>query len=747
VLSSPSPPIQSRALQHTFRLGEAYHVEPSLNRVTGPGGTSRLEPKMMLVLVCLADHAGQVVTKDRLLHSAWPDTAVGDDVLTRAISELRRLFEDDPKQPHVIETIPKSGYRLIASVEVLAAHHDAAPAVAPRAAVSLQRGRDTGTGSEARETERWSRRLVAAGVLGVVGLAVAGAWYLRSPRTPAPPAMRVVALTALSGSEYGGAFSPDGRLVAFSWNGEVSAGGTRPWWQGNMDIYIKAVGSSEVRRLTTDPGTDLAPQWSPDGRQIAYARSEPPYHSQTIRVMSALGGSDRKVSDFHIWLPAAWSPDGRYVVAGRAGQPEAAYPTNGIYLIPIQGGVPRAITRPPAPGVDHAPAFSPDGRRLAYASCPQWRGECRVAVLDLDAAFQAVGPPRQLTGLQGGTAGVSWSRDGHFIIFDADEVQLGYLWRVAADGSGLQERIEVAGANARYPYIAPAGDRLAFTRTLRDEDVYQFEPGRSARPIARSSVFDGVPEFSPDGTRIAFCSLRSGDAMEVWVANADGSQPQQLTHGPSRFQGGPSWSPDGKRVAFESQAADGHPHIWTVDSDGGVPGQVTHGAGDQMTPAWSRDGESVYFSWSQTSGRDIWRTRIRTGATERVTHGGGFLARESADGKTLIYLSKPGYSPVLAQPLAGGAPRQIIPCVAGTAVAVHPTGIYYLPCSGSPPDRDPLARLMDLATGKVRDLGRLENFQYESLPSGFAVSPDSRTILYGRLVRDEADLMSIENFR
>jgi DNA-binding response OmpR family regulator len=86
----------------------AYHVEPSLNRVTGPGGVSRLEPKVMLVLVCLAERAGQVVPKDRLFRSAWPDTAVTDDVLTRAISELRRLFEDDPRRPRVIEPSPRA---------------------------------------------------------------------------------------------------------------------------------------------------------------------------------------------------------------------------------------------------------------------------------------------------------------------------------------------------------------------------------------------------------------------------------------------------------------------------------------------------------------------------------------------------------------------------------------------------------------------------------------------------------------
>jgi DNA-binding winged helix-turn-helix (wHTH) protein len=116
-------------LQHTFRIGEVYHVEPSLNRVTGPNGTTRLEPKVMLVLVCLAERAGQMITKDRLLHSAWADTAVGDDVLTRAISELRRLFEDDPKHARAIETIPKSGYRLIAPVTWAPAHADGAAAL------------------------------------------------------------------------------------------------------------------------------------------------------------------------------------------------------------------------------------------------------------------------------------------------------------------------------------------------------------------------------------------------------------------------------------------------------------------------------------------------------------------------------------------------------------------------------------------------------------------------------------------
>ena len=103
-------------MQNGFLVGDSHQVEPSLNSVTGPAGTIRLEPKVMQVLVLLAAHAGQVVAKERLIHTVWPDTFVTDDVLTRAISELRRVFGDDAKESRFIQTIPKSGYRLIARV-------------------------------------------------------------------------------------------------------------------------------------------------------------------------------------------------------------------------------------------------------------------------------------------------------------------------------------------------------------------------------------------------------------------------------------------------------------------------------------------------------------------------------------------------------------------------------------------------------------------------------------------------------
>jgi adenylate cyclase len=99
-----------------FRLGP-WLVEPSLNTVSRNGASVHLEPKVMEVLVCLAGHPGEAVPKEQLLKTVWPDTFVSDDVLIRSVSELRRVFEDDAREPRIIQTIPKRGYRFIAPVD------------------------------------------------------------------------------------------------------------------------------------------------------------------------------------------------------------------------------------------------------------------------------------------------------------------------------------------------------------------------------------------------------------------------------------------------------------------------------------------------------------------------------------------------------------------------------------------------------------------------------------------------------
>jgi dipeptidyl aminopeptidase/acylaminoacyl peptidase len=256
--------------------------------------------------------------------------------------------------------------------------------------------------------------------------------------------------------------------------------------------------------------------------------------------------------------------------------------------------------------------------------------------------------------------------------------------------------------------------------------------------------------------------MRSGDKNEVWVAEADGSRAQQLTHGLGYGSGSPSWSPDGRRIVFDSFGGDWHSHLWIVDADGGTPHQLTTAAGGQYVPSWSRDGRWIYFSTGvQSSVRkgtrfDIWSVAATGGPSQRlIVSGSGRFACESADGKSLLYQPKDSNSPLLMMPLAGGPARQLVACVKPTAFGAGPQGVYYVACDPSP---DPALHVMHPDAGRDRLLGRLENFENSLataevttqpgvLPLGLGVSPDGKSILYIRHMSDGADLMLIENFR
>ena len=101
-----------------FYIGD-WHINPSLGRVVGRNSDSdstKLEPQVMTVLLCLAKQQGQVVSRDSIEEQAWANRIVGYDSLSTAIIKLRKALGDDSKNPRYIETVPKKGYRLIATV-------------------------------------------------------------------------------------------------------------------------------------------------------------------------------------------------------------------------------------------------------------------------------------------------------------------------------------------------------------------------------------------------------------------------------------------------------------------------------------------------------------------------------------------------------------------------------------------------------------------------------------------------------
>jgi Tol biopolymer transport system component len=337
---------------------------------------------------------------------------------------------------------------------------------------------------------------------------------------------------------------------------------------------------------------------------------------------------------------------------------------------------------------------------------------------------------------------MAWARDGKSLLYV--EWGIHRLWRVDIAGDRAAQPVEIAGFGSIRPTVAASRDRLVFVKEQEDTDIYRFELGHAAEPLITSTSRDGNPQFSPDGRRVVFESERTGE-HEVWLAEADGSGPRQLTHGPGLMQGSPRWSPDGRRIAFDSRSEEGGYDIWTIDADGASPRRLTQDPGDENMPSWSHDGRFIYFAARregtppEVGSSGVWRIPASGGAEERMTRESGFYANESIDGKTLFFTRNlPDGSALLAQSLAGGPERRIAQCV-GTTFIVAPAGIYALDCwRGAAP-----LFLRDPTTGHGRLIGKLENAtQY-----GLTVSPDGKTILYTRVVNQGKDLMMIENFR
>ena len=571
--------------------------------------------------------------------------------------------------------------------------------------------------------------LIAAVVVAAVTIVTAVVATIVIVWKPDGPPPRLVPLTALTGLEWQPSLSPDGEQVAFQWGGEKGEK------QYNADIYLKLVGSSEWRRLTTDAAYDEAPAWSPDGREIAFLREQ--QDNSALYAVSPITGAERKIADLGsgFWGGTSWSADGRWLAVTRG------IPGQGgrIHLAPAQGGDLRTLTTTKPPTFPASPSFSPDGRALAFMTCTQLL-RCSLEVLALDATLEPAGAARTvLKDLLVDKPGTAWTRDGRSLIY----TNANYLWRVSVAGDNPPERLELAGFGAFSPTVA--AHRLAFVFQRDTISQHPIDTTYTSPPVLASSFWDVDVQFSPDGQRLVFGSSRAGAGFEIWTARQDGTGARQLLRGPGNWQGSPSFSPDGRRVAFDSRQDDGSWRIFVVDADGGVPRLLTTEAGDENQPEWSRDGRWIYYTSDQKAGRNVWRISAAGGRAEQLTTSGtGYRVRVSPDGRDLLYtpLVPPGresVTPLLAIPVAGGAPRQVLPCVSGfTANAV---GVYYTAC-GPGPDRE--VHVVEAATTRDSVIGRTRDTAFGPMPP--AVSPDGKSVLVARseLTRD---LMLIENFR
>jgi Tol biopolymer transport system component len=488
---------------------------------------------------------------------------------------------------------------------------------------------------------------------------------------------RAVNLTEdYAGADRFPSFSPDGTQIAFFSDRE-----------GGGYFVMSALGGRARKVAAAPPGyfrRDGPPQWSADGRQLAYVTwsgmSFTEWHFETVSVgggaskRQALAGPDAP-KGWHL----SWSPDGRHLAYSTAFDEASlkaqicvirlsdgkAFPVTeddtrnlsptfspdgrSLFFVSNRGGsmdlwqrklaadgTPTGTAQRLTTGLEMVYArFSPDGRRLAYAKGGTMGDVWRVPILEDRPAIWSDG--QQLTHQRGLHSHVSLSPDKKELAYCLRGHEGQHVWKILA-GGGDPERILFDSPEQVWARWSPDGRTIAFHA---DGDVWVVpRSGSPAVKLTKYEGFDGGPEWSPDASQIAYCSIRQG-REELWIAPAQGGEARRLT-GDRAFASAGSWSPNGRHLAFVSIEGT-RTGIRVMPSAGGEPRDLTSdaffGRPPFGLPFWSPDDRWVIYQ-SNREGHPYWRVPVGGGEAQPFLDGRS--PKWSADAKRIYYVARRG---------------------------------------------------------------------------------------------------------
>ena len=365
-----------------------------------------------------------------------------------------------------------------------------------------------------------------------------------------------------SAEDFDPVFAPDGHRVVF--RGERN---------GRTGLWLIDLNSGKPpRQLTQIPNPEAFDQsaaWSPDGRWIAFTHAVPPESTgnrwrSAIMLFDVASGSTRELStsgtSSTFLSEPVWVKDGSQIAFVTRRTPSE--PGGRVWIVAATGGPATPITT--ASMTAEAPAFHPDGRRMAYFA-PNSDDKTQVWVQDLDGNTAKGSPIRLTTNDDVTTTRIRWLPNSNTLMYSAD----GRLWRATAEGTDQKE----------IPFTV----QLSIQRRRTVLPPARFpEPGR--REAAKG--FMGLA-LSPDGRQIGMLALG-----KLWLVPVGGS-PKVVTSVPFEATS-LAWSPNGAEVAWSAGVADNE-DLFATDLKTGTTRQITSLTGREIFPTYSPDGHYLAF--------------------------------------------------------------------------------------------------------------------------------------------------------
>lgn len=460
------------------------------------------------------------------------------------------------------------------------------------------------------------------------------------------------------GEEYSPTVSPNDKWLAYVWDGN----------KGEPNIYVQDVGSGMRRKITTGEGRFYLPAWSPDGKRLSFLRDR--FGQADILIKDIGTGAEQVVSTIRReegrWsadsgtllgnVGPEWSPDGRALLFADRLFADAG--VGGIYRVELSGGARRQITVAAGEQRDFSPRVSPDGKTLAFVRYFS-HGHGELFTVSVDG-----GQPHQLTHDNRDIQGLSWSKEGKSLIFCSNRKSFFQLWTMPYIG-GEAALLATNTTSATSPASFHHSSTVAFVDASENWNIWRYpitvQGLGTGIPLLSSSGRNHDPRYSPDGRHIAWISDRSG-TLEVWLSDADGLSPRQVTHFGGVWVNSINWSPDGKTIAVDARPL-GHAAVYAVEISLGATRLLDDAPFEQRMPAWSVDATSIYFNSVRDGAVAVYKRSLQTGIVNRVSEHEMYMGAESVDGLKLFFSDRSGG---MYEGLLDGS-------------RVHPLGIHVFP--------------------------------------------------------------------